>query len=223
MRFLAIASDYDGTLARDGQVDGDTLAGLERARESGRKLILVTGRELPSLREVFSSLHLFDWIVAENGALLPRPATGEERPLCPPASSELVASLRKQGMPLSVGRCVVATVRPHEAAVVRAIQKLNLNLQVIFNKEAVMILPRGTNKGTGLAAVLAELGIARECVVGIGDAENDHELLSFCGCSVAVANAIPALKQRADVVTGGSYGAGVMEVIRQLIETDRLC
>jgi phosphoglycolate phosphatase (TIGR01487 family) len=223
MRFLAIASDYDGTLARDGQVDGDTLAGLERARESGRKLILVTGRELPSLREVFSSLHLFDWIVAENGALLHRPATGEERPLCPPASSELVASLRKQGMPLSVGRCVVATVRPHEAAVVRAIQKLNLNLQVIFNKEAVMILPRGTNKGTGLAAVLAELGIARECVVGIGDAENDHELLSFCGCSVAVANAIPALKQRADVVTGGSYGAGVMEVIRQLIETDRLC
>jgi hypothetical protein len=223
MRFLAIASDYDGTLARDGRVDRDTLAGLERVRESGRKLILVTGRELPSLREVFSSLHLFDWIVAENGALLHRPATGEEQPLCPPASSELVASLRKQGMPLSVGRCVVATVRPHEAAVVRAIQELNLNLQVIFNKEAVMILPRGTNKGTGLAAVLAELGIARECVVGIGDAENDHELLSFCGCSVAVANAIPALKQRADVVTGGSYGAGVMEVIRQLIEADRLC
>ena len=43
MRFRAIASDYDGTLARDGRVDRDTLAGLEQARESGRKLILVTG------------------------------------------------------------------------------------------------------------------------------------------------------------------------------------
>jgi phosphoglycolate phosphatase (TIGR01487 family) len=223
MRFRAIASDYDGTLARDGHVDRNTVAGLERVRESGRKLILVTGRELPSLRDVFSSLHLFDWIVAENGALLHRPATGEERLLCPVASRELVANLRKQGVPLSVGQCIVATVRPHDGAVLLAIRELNLSLQIIFNKEAVMILPRGINKSTGLAAALTELGLACENVVGIGDAENDHELLSFCGCSVAVANAIPTLKQRADLVTGGSYGAGVMEVIHRLIDTDRLC
>jgi phosphoglycolate phosphatase (TIGR01487 family) len=223
MRFRAIASDYDGTLARNGRVDRDTLAGLERARESGRKLILATGRELPSLRDVFSSLHLFDWIVAENGALLHCPVTGEERLLCPAASCELVASLRKQGVPLSVGKCIVATVRPHEAAVLAAIRELNLSLQVIFNKEAVMILPRGTNKSTGLSVVLADLGLSSQSVVGIGDAENDHEFLSFCGRSVAVANAIPTLKERADVVTGGSYGAGVMEVVNRLIETDLLC
>lgn len=221
-RFLAIASDYDGTLARDGRVDLDTLNGLERARKSGRKVILVTGRELPSLREVFSSFHLFDWIVAENGALLHNPLTREERLLCPAASSELVAHLRKQGVPLSVGRCIVATVRSHEAAVVRAIRELNLNLRVIFNKESVMILPSGTDKSTGLAAVLAELGLSSQSVVGIGDAENDHELLSFCGRSVAVANAIPRLKQRADLVSTGSYGAGVTEVINRLIDNDRL-
>ncbi len=223
MRFRAIASDYDGTLARDGRVDRDTLAGLERARESGRKLILVTGRELPSLRDVFSSLHLFDWIVAENGALLHHPITGEERLLCPAASCELVANLRKRGVPLSVGKCIVATVRPHDVAVLLAIRELSLSLQVIFNKEAVMILPRGTNKSTGLSAVLSDLGLSSQSVVGIGDAENDHELLSFCGCSVAVANALPTLKQGADLVTGGSYGAGVMEVINRLIDTDRLC
>lgn len=223
MRFRAIASDYDGTLARDGRVNRSTLAALERARESGRKLLLATGRELPSLRNVFSSLHLFDWIVAENGALLYHPATGEERPLCPEPSAELVANLRKQGVPLSVGRCIVATVRPpHDVAVLLAIQQLNLNLQVIFNKESVMILPRGTNKSTGVSAVLSDLGLPSQSVVGIGDAENDHEFLSFCGCSVAVANALPALKQRADVVTGGSYGAGVIEVIDRLIDTDRL-
>jgi len=223
MRFRAIASDYDGTLAHDGRVDNNTLAGLERARESDRKLILVTGRELPSLRDVFSSLHLFDWIVAENGALLHRPATGEDRLLCPAVSCELVAHLWKKGVPLSVGTCIVATVRPHDAAVLLAIRELNLSLQIIFNKEAVMILPRGINKSTGLSAVLSDLGIPSRSVVGIGDAENDHEFLSFCGCSVAVANAIPALKRRADVVTGGSYGAGVVEVIDRLIDTDRLC
>ena len=108
-----------------------------------------------------------------------------------------------------------------KAAVLLAIRELNLSLQVIFNKESVMILPRGTNKSTGLSAVLSDLGLSSQSVVGIGDAENDHELLSFCGCSVAVANAIPALKQRADVVTGGSYGAGVLEVIHRLIDTDQ--
>ena len=121
-----------------------------------------------------------------------------------------------------MGKCIVATVRPHDVAVLLAIRELNLSLQVIFNKEAVMILPRGTNKSTGLSAVVAELGLSSQSVVGIGDAENDHEFLSFCGCSVAVANAIPALKQHADVVTGGSYGAGVTEVINRLIDTDFL-
>ncbi len=222
MRFRAIASDYDGTLAQDGRVDRDTLAGLERVRESGRKLILVTGRELPSLRTVFSSSHLFDRIVAENGALIHNPETGEERLLCPAVSRELVAELRQQGAPLSVGKCIVATVKPHDFAVLRAIRELNLPLQVIFNNESVMIVPRGTSKSTGLSAALSELGLSSESVVGIGDAENDHDLLSLCGCSVAVANAIPALKQRADVVTVGSYGAGVLEVIQRLIDKDSL-
>ena len=223
IRYRVIASDYDGTLACNGRVDRDTLAGLKRARESGRTLIMVTGRELPSLRQAFSRLHLFDWIVAENGALLHRPATAEERLLCPPPSRELVANLRKQKLPLSVGKCIVATSRPHEVAVLQAIQELNLSLQVIFNKESVMILPRGTNKSTGLSALLSDLGLSSRTVVGIGDAENDHEFLSFCGCSVAVANATPELKQHVDVVTGGSYGAGVMEVVNRLIDTDRAC
>jgi hydroxymethylpyrimidine pyrophosphatase-like HAD family hydrolase len=223
MRFRAIASDYDGTLARNGRVGRNTLAGLKRARQSGRKLILVTGRELPSLRAVFSSFHLFDWIVAENGALLHNPATGKERLLCPAASSKLVANLRQQGVPLSVGKCIVATVKPHDAAVLLAIRQLNLSLQIIFNKESVMILPRGIDKSAGLSAVLSDLGLSSQSVVGIGDAENDHEFLGFCGGSVAVANAIPTLKQRADLVSGRRYGAGVTEIIDRLIDTDRLC
>ena len=199
------------------------MAGLERARASGRKLILATGRELPSLRLVFSSLHVFDRIVAENGALLHDPITGEEQLLCPAVSGELVANLRRRGVPLSVGKCILATVRPHDANVVRAIRELNLSMQIIFNNESVMVLPRGINKSTGLSAVLSELGLSSYSVVGIGDAENDHDFLGLCGCSVAVANAIPTLKQRADVVTNGSYGAGVVEIINRLIDTDRLC
>jgi hypothetical protein len=219
----AIATDYDGTLAREGRVERATLAALKRARAAHFKLILVTGRELPSLRRIFSSLSLFDRVVAENGALLYRPSTGRQEMLCPAPSKALVAVLRERRVPLSVGKCVVATEQPHHVAVRQAIRKLGLPLHVIFNKEAVMILPSLVNKSTGLSAALAQLKVSSRHVVGIGDAENDHEFLRSCGCSVAVANAIPSLKREADMVTRHRYGAGVVEVINQLIAGRRFC
>jgi hypothetical protein len=81
MYFIALATDYDGTLAEDGVVADKTVAALRSFRQSGRKLILVTGRELPDLRRVFSHLDLFDAAVVENGAVLVDPATGDEVPL----------------------------------------------------------------------------------------------------------------------------------------------
>ena len=83
MYIICLATDYDGTLARDGEVDPPTLKALEDFKRSGRKLILVTGRELPDLRRVFSRLDLFDRVVAENGALLYDPGTKKETPLAP--------------------------------------------------------------------------------------------------------------------------------------------
>lgn len=43
MSYWALATDYDGTLATEGQVQETTLAALKRWQETGRKLILVTG------------------------------------------------------------------------------------------------------------------------------------------------------------------------------------
>jgi hydroxymethylpyrimidine pyrophosphatase-like HAD family hydrolase len=221
MRFKAVATDYDGTLARDGRVDKLTLETLARVQKSGRKLLLITGRELESLRNVFPEMGLFDLIVAENGALLYYPSTGKERALgkVPPAA--FVEMLGRAGAnPLSVGRCVVATVVPHEAAVYRAIRELSLDLQIIFNRESVMVLPAGIDKGTGLRAALAELRLPSASIVGLGDAENDFAFLSLCGFSVAVANAIPSLKEQVHLVTSGADGAGVVEVLEKLLTAE---
>ncbi len=46
MRYSAFATDFDGTLAKDGIVSSQTIFELEKLRNSGRKLLLVTGREL---------------------------------------------------------------------------------------------------------------------------------------------------------------------------------
>ncbi len=221
MKFVVLACDYDGTLAHDGVVAAATAAALDQFRASGRGLLMVTGRELPELQQVCPYLNRFDWIVAENGALLFRPADNLSRLLCPPASAVLAKKLGEaQVQPLSVGRAIIATREPYENLVINLIKELGLELQVIFNKGAVMVLPSGVNKATGLTAALAEMKIEPSQVVAVGDAENDHAFLARCGVGVAVANALPMLKQRARFVTAGARGAGVTELIDRILAND---
>jgi len=221
MRYLVLCCDYDGTLATEGKVFPETIAALERLIASGRRLILVTGRELDQLHSVCPCLNLFEYVVAENGALLYHPATGAETPLGERPPESFVAALRARNVgPISVGRVIVATWEPHETAVLETIKQQGLELQVIFNKGAVMILPAGVNKASGLSAALGRMGLSPDNAVGIGDAENDHALLALCACGVAVANAVPSLKEEADIVTQGARGAGVVELIDALIADD---
>ena len=202
MRFIALATDYDGTLATDGQVQGETLDALKAFSETGRKLILVTGRKLDDLFSVFPQSSLFDMIVAENGALLYSPALKEEKLIAPEPHQGLVKLLKEKHVkPLDIGKSIIATWHPNEATVLECIQKLGLEHQVIFNKGAVMILPPGVNKASGLQSALKEMGLSRHNVVGVGDAENDLSFLSICECSVAVANALPSVKSAADLTT----------------------
>lgn len=221
MRYHALAADYDGTLATHGRIDDATWEALRRLRESGRKLIMVTGRELDELLALLPSPELFDRIVAENGALIYTPQTKEIRTLAEPPPAKFVEELRARGVDrVSPGRVIVATWEPHQDTALRVVRDLGLELQVIFNKGAVMVLPSGVNKATGLAAALLELGLSAHNAVAVGDAENDHALLDLAECGVAVANALPALKDRADLVMSRDHGAGVAELIDHVIEDD---
>src|ERR1700745_1531825 len=79
MRYSALACYDDGTLAWNGVVREDTIAALEKVRQSGSKLLLVTGRELDDLAKVFPRFDLFDRMVIENGGVLYRPETREKK------------------------------------------------------------------------------------------------------------------------------------------------
>lgn len=221
MRYLALCCDYDGTLATHGRLLPETVEALERLIASGRRLLMVTGRELDDLQRVCERLDLFEYVVAENGALLYHPATRAEQALAPRAPDAFVAALRERGVErVSQGRVIVATWEPHETTVLETIRDMGLELQVIFNKGAVMVLPAGVNKATGLACALEKLGLSAHNAVGVGDAENDHALLRSCECSAAVANALPTLKDTADIVLERDHGAGVAELIDALLKDD---
>jgi hypothetical protein len=223
MRYLALACDYDGTLALHGRVDAATVEALERLRASGRKLIMVTGRELDDLMNVFPETRLFDRIVAENGGVLYNPATREIQPLAAPPPPEFVQELERRNIrPLSVGRVIVATWEPNGTTVFDVIHNLGLELHVIFNKGAVMVLPPGVNKATGLLRALEGLKLSPHNTVGVGDAENDHAFLETCECGAAVANALDSVKAHVDLVTTADHGGGVSELIERMIATDLL-
>lgn len=220
MRYHVLATDYDGTLAHHGEVSEETARGLERLRATGRRTLLVTGRRMADLARVFGRLDLFDLVVAENGAVLFDPGRNVERPLGDPPPAALTRLLGQRGVPFDLGKVILATWEPHQHAILEAIRELGLGHAVIFNKGAVMVLPEGVNKASGLAAALSELGLTAHEVVGVGDAENDHALVTVSECGVAVANAVPALKAQADVVTARAWGEGVQELAERLVAED---
>ena len=216
-RHQVLATDYDDTLATDGGIAPEVVDGLRRLRAAGKRAVLVTGRQLDDLLRVCPEISLFERAVAENGAVVFRPATAETVLLADPPPRTFCDLLRRKGVPFSTGRVIVSTHVPHEEQVLEAIRKLGLELQVIFNKGAVMVLPSGTNKATGLQVALDELRVSPARTIAVGDAENDHALLRMCGCGAAVANAIPSLKKEADLVTHAKNGRGVLELIERML------
>jgi hydroxymethylpyrimidine pyrophosphatase-like HAD family hydrolase len=220
MRYHALAVSFDETIARAGTIEASTAAGLRRLVASGRQLVLLSRRTVQQVVDGIPE-HLFAWVVAEYGGVLWRPATGELHPLAERLPHPLIRRLEDQGVePLSVGEVAAATVPAHEALVRQAIETEGLDLTVVADKDVVLALPPGVDKGTGLAAVLAELGLSFHNVVGVGDAETDLEFLTRCGAAAAVANAPDEVKQRCHLVTEAADGEGVAELIDRVVGED---
>jgi HAD superfamily hydrolase (TIGR01484 family) len=219
MRYGVFATDYDGTLAAEGIVAKDTYRALERLKRCGWHLILVTGREVPDLMNVFPDFDIFDSIVAENGAVLFDPCSKKQVLLCDPIPHQFAETLARKGVnPLSIGQVIVDTTQNHEQTVLDTIRELGLNLQITPNKGSLMALPAGVDKASGLAAALERIQLPFELTVAVGDAENDIAFLTQCGLAVAVGNALPMLKDQADLVMKNEHGGGVVELIHELLE-----
>ncbi len=210
--FRAVAVDYDGTLAEHGTVGRDVLAAVERARQRGLRVLLVTGRVLDDLRQVFPEVdrHV-DAVVAENGAVVVSPAG--KRLLAPPVDDRLAGSLRARGVAASAGDVLLACAGADEPIVLEEIRRLGAACQLVRNRAQLMVLPEGVSKGAGLLEALGDLGISRHNTVAVGDAENDLSLLAAAEVGVAVANAVEGVRERADLVLERAAGAGVADLL----------
>lgn len=79
----------------------------------------------------------------------------------------------------------------------------------VSEPEYLEFLPAGVNKRTALAAVAADLGVAREEVAAIGDFLNDLEMVEWAGLGAAMGSGAEALREVADVVAPGNDADGV--------------
>jgi hydroxymethylpyrimidine pyrophosphatase-like HAD family hydrolase len=216
--FTAVACDADGTLTWRKQLAGRTAAALVRWRSAGGQVILVTGEVRADLLHL-ARTGLFDRIVGENGGTLLRPPGWRAHALGPPPPPGLVRALRGRVRDLTVGRVMVATQQPDGDVLRVAIRDLGVGYRVIRNLKNLMALPAGVNKTSGLRAALDDLGLDAARVVSVGNGENDVCLAGASGLCVAVADAVPEMKARADWVTRRRGPDGVIEVIRRLLKT----
>jgi hydroxymethylpyrimidine pyrophosphatase-like HAD family hydrolase len=219
MRYLALATDGDGTLLEHGRMEDDVAAALARFRRAGGRVFLVTGERIEDLAN-FPRIELIDYIVAENGAMLLNPNLGDARLLSDATSAAVASALHQAGaLQVKSGRVLVSTTE-NERRVREILAQQNFDWPIQHNRDDLLLLPRGVDKATGLTALLQKFNLAPEQVAALGDAENDQAMIELCGFGAAVANAVPALKESAKMVTRGRAGCGVIELIDVILSGD---
>jgi hypothetical protein len=222
MKLGAIALDFDGTSAVNDVFDPAVRAAVGEVRRHGIYVLLVTGRRLSELQRVAGDLSCFDVVVAENGAVLDFPASGRHVRLGHVPSGEVLAEIRRRGVHIDVGESVIEAEAADAVTLVKTIRALEQPLVLAFNRGRVMVLPQATAKSTGLKQALFALRMSIHNTIGIGDAENDHDLLDACEVGVAVAWGSAPLRAVADEVIAGTGPPAVADFIRGLARQTRL-
>lgn len=208
-----LAFDSNGTLAENGTVPPKLQAALEHLRKAGYVLFLVTGKRYQSI-ELGSLRNAFAGIVWENGAVLHHIVTDELYLPFGHVDPRLVEALETAGVPLQRGRATVSTHEHHGETVWHVLNQWGGDAVVTYDKGTLHLLPPGAAKGAGLERLLGLCAFSPRNLVSFGDGESDLSLLQLGEAGIAVADAVPSLKEVADLVTSHPGPAGVLEALQ---------
>lgn len=73
------------------------------------------------------------------------------------------------------------------------------------------------NKAQGLRKLAEKLGVRRECIMAIGDNNNDLPMIEYAGIGVAMANGLENVRRAADFVTASNEEDGVARAIERFV------
>lgn len=213
-----IACDFDGTGADDGHLAPDISAALGTARAQGIVTLLVTGRVLEDVQVACSDFSCFDAVVAENGAVIWLCRSDRRIQLGAPPPDSFLGELRAHKIPFHTGAVVVGTWSHYASQVLDLVRRCGIDGQLVFNREALMILPSGVNKAAGVARSLEELHRSERNLIAIGDAENDLPLLASAEIGIAPRDSVPVVAAQADEQLSRPGASGVAHYVYGLLE-----
>jgi hydroxymethylpyrimidine pyrophosphatase-like HAD family hydrolase len=222
VKLSAVALDYDGTIAVDGAMDPLVRDAIAEVRLHGIAVLLVTGRRLTDLKKVAGNLECFNAVVAENGAVLYYPESQRQTVIGHAPPPRFIEGLRQLGIDFAVGDSIIEADGSHALSLLQLIHALELPLMLSFNRGRLMVVPPGIAKSVGLARILTTMRMSIHNTIGIGDAENDHDLLDACEVGVAVQWGSQALRSVADEILPGNGPAAVAPYLRALAQRVRM-
>jgi hydroxymethylpyrimidine pyrophosphatase-like HAD family hydrolase len=216
MNQRVLAFDFDGTIAEEGLVPNEIIEVFRQAYSQTHALFLVTGR-LYRQANIERILPYLTGIVWENGAVLEHlPSKRVSLPFGT-LPKLMVKDLEQTGIEMLTGMAIAATWAQHESLVKRISDQHNYLPSLDWNKMALMILPTGANKGSGLTRLLDQCQFSTKPLMAFGDGENDHSLLAMAETAVAVQDAVPSLQKIAHVVAKNPGPSGVVEILQRLL------
>ncbi|MBN1179370.1 MAG: HAD hydrolase family protein [Anaerolineae bacterium] len=208
-----LAFDFDGTLAdENGVVPPALQVALETLHAAGYALFLVTGRRFGNV-ELGALKSLFAGIAWENGAVLHHLATDAVYLPFGQLDPQLVGALERGGVPLEKGRAIVSIAAEHDTAVWRILNDWGRDATLAPNKGVLRIVPPGASKGAGLERLLGLCGFSPRNLVSFGDGQSDLSMLKLGEIRATVADAMPCVRELADVVATHPGPAGVLETL----------
>ena len=216
---MVIALDVDGTLYDGVTVADEAVDALRTANADGHTIIIVTGRRWEELGHVVPTiLQLTDRAVCEEGGVLVNVKTQQITLLADPVEPALIAGLRAAGVPaLDVGHVVVGAPTASLATVTEVRDSVGSRRSIITNKGSIALTPSGCDKGSGLLAAVADLGVAQLPLLAIGDAANDLAMFAIATIAIGVANADDAVRASGVPLTTERAGLGVAEALHRFL------
>jgi phosphoglycolate phosphatase (TIGR01487 family) len=218
---VLVVSDYDRTLAheKDGFFVSEEVKRRIQSFVERNYFAIVSGREKRLIDIFAKGLKPTAWVL-ENGTLI---FVGDEEILNVPRSwfqirEEVTSRLEKMGINFSVGRVIVYV--NNRGFTDQELSQLREICDVEYNRGDAMILPKGINKASGIAK-LKEILKFNGKTIGVGDGENDLKMMEVVDVKVAVGNAVPMIKEVADLVLKHEDGEGILELL-DLIDSGKL-
>ena len=79
------------------------------------------------------------------------------------------------------------------------------------------IMPQKIDKAHSLQKLLNSIGLTADSMICCGDGYNDVSMIEYAGLGVAMENAQPIVKQRADFITRSNDEDGILHVINEFM------